>query len=920
MIPLDHLLDGAGNSIADADQKLIVCACQLSPFFLRTLQSDARLLTNLVEGMHRSFSADEMSAFVMACGIGDEAGLKRALRQLRKNVMLRLIVRDLNGLADFAEVVATCTVLAELALNVAAQHVQGWQQNIYGRAIGNNGVEQSLIVVGMGKLGGAELNVSSDIDLIFAYAEDGVTDGKNSISNHEYFSRVGKKLIAIIGETTEDGFVFRVDMRLRPDGDSGPLVSSFEALEQYYQAHGREWERYAWIKGRVVVGESRHIECLLKPFVFRKYLDFGAIDAMRELKQKIEREVSQRDMQDNIKLGRGGIREVEFVVQVFQLIRGGQHVELQVRPTLQALALLADKGLLVEGVAEGLRQAYIFLRNLEHRLQYLNDAQTQRLPQSDEDRHRIASAMHFADWAGFSVALDGHRKHVAAQFAAIFSEKFPAEQNPQQKAIESSEGLWADILEQERWPEAQQALAALNYPDHAVERLRGFAHGIRYRQLPVISQKRIAALMPSLLQSISQLHNQGETLGRMLDLLEAICRRANYLALFVEYPQILGMVANICSASPWLSGYLTQHPLLLDELLDTASLYATPDFVALKQELQQRLQNQDVETQLNILRHFKHTWTFKLAAQDIMGHLPLETLSDYLSAVADILLDAVLRHAWAGLKQAHRPYPAFALIAYGKLGGKEFGYASDVDVVFLYDDEAEGAGEIYARFAQRINHWLNSPTTAGILYETDLRLRPDGVSGLLVSSVAAFADYQRQRAWVWEHQALTRARFCAGDVDIGRKFEVIRHEVLCQPRDVARIATEVNRMRQKMWHEHPNTSGLFDIKHDAGGIVDVEFIVQTLVLCHAHAHPELSANLGNIALLGIAGELGLIPLELAQEVAQAYRIYRQHQHRLRLQGESRSRMQRDGFEAQISSVQRLWELVVVQMQGDPTNQ
>jgi glutamate-ammonia-ligase adenylyltransferase len=365
-----------------------------------------------------------------------------------------------------------------------------------------------------------------------------------------------------------------------------------------------------------------------------------------------------------------------------------------------------------------------------------------------------------------------------------------------------------------------------------------------------------------------------------------------------------------------LSEYLAQHPVLLDELLDTDSLYAAPDFAELRKELEQRLHDVDVESQLDILRHFKHTWTFRLAAQDIMGHLPLETLSDHLSAVADVLLDAVLRHAWAGLKQAHRADPKFALIAYGKLGGKEFGYASDVDVVFLYDDEAEGAGDIYARFAQRINHWLNSPTTAGILYETDLRLRPDGVSGLLVSSIGAFADYQRKRAWVWEHQALTRARFCAGDAAIGQRFEMIREEVLCQARDAAHIAQEVSRMRHKMWHEHPNTSDLFDIKHDPGGIVDVEFIVQALVLSHAHAHPELSHNLGNIALLGLAGELGLIPLELAVDVAQAYRIYRQHQHRLRLQGESRSRMERGGFEAQIAGVRKLWELVIEGMAGE----
>jgi glutamate-ammonia-ligase adenylyltransferase len=824
-------------------------------------------------------------------------------------VILRLIARDLNGLADFHEVVASCTALAETTLNMAVRYLHGWQRAVYGNPLGADGKEQELIVVGMGKLGGGELNVSSDIDLIFAYAEDGVTTGKpndkNGISNHEYFSRLGKKLIAAIGEVTEDGFVFRVDMRLRPDGDSGPLVSSFEALEQYYQLHGREWERYAWIKGRVLVGEHRAIERLLNPFVYRKYLDFGAIEAMRALKQRIEREVGDSDMQDNIKLGWGGIREVEFLVQVFQLIRGGRQPQLQVRSTLQALDLLGGKGLLEPEIAAGLRLAYIFLRNVEHRLQYLHDAQTQRLPQTDEDRQRIALAMGCADWRGFAEALNMHRQFVAAQFAAVFSEKSAA-----QESAESQESLWADILEQEHWPQAQQALLALNYQEHAMERLRGFAHGSRYRQLPETSQKRIAALMPSLLQVVSGFANADETLGRMLDLLEAVCRRASYLALFAEYPQVLELVARLCAASPWLSAYLAQHPLLLDELLDTGNLYAPPDFAALGRELEQRLSGMDAEAQVDALRHFKQAQTFRFAAQDIMGHLPLETLSDYLSALADLLLDAVLRHAWAGLKQAHRPAPVFALIAYGKLGGKEFGYASDVDIVFLYDDEAEGAGDIYARFAQRINHWLTSRTAAGMLYETDLRLRPDGASGLLVSSVAAFADYQHRRAWTWEHQALTRARFCAGDIEVGEKFERIRLEVLCQPRDAARLTGDVRHMRHKMLQEHPNVSGLFDLKHDQGGIVDVEFIVQTLVLLHAHAHPELSRNLGNIALLRLAGELELIPSALAQQVAQAYRLYRQHQHRLRLQGESRSRMDKGVFAAQISHVMQLWQRVV----------
>jgi glutamate-ammonia-ligase adenylyltransferase len=834
------------------------------------------------------------------------------LRKLRRDVMLRLIVRDLNGLADLAEVVETCTLLAEVAINTAAGKLDGWQQARYGMPLGESGTPQQLIVIGMGKLGGRELNVSSDIDLIFAYAEDGETNGAEPISNQEYFTRLAKKLIAAIDEITADGFVFRVDMMLRPNGSEGALVSSFAALEGYYQSHGREWERYAWIKGRAICGDANDIAALqqlLRPFVFRKYLDFGAFASMRDLKQQIKREVARRDMYNNIKLGPGGIREIEFIAQVFQLIRGGQQRELQIRATLQVLSLLAAKGLMPLAAVTELQAAYVFLRNLEHRLQYLQDAQTQKLPEDEESCSRIAKGMGYANWTDFLDALHTQRKRVEQYFNAVFEDQ--AIQGAHTNSV-----LWTNIADTAVEGELTRQLEAMGFvpADQALNALRSMNRSSKYQLLSPASRQRFDALIPRLIEAAAVCSHATLTLCRALDLLEVIGRRANYLALLTEYPQALGMVCRLCDASPWLGQYLAQHPVLLDELLDTRVLYAAPDFPALGAELEQRLLacGEDVEAKLDTLRHFKHAQHFRLAAQDVAGGLALETLSDYLSALADIVLDAVLRHAWAGLKGRHRELPKFAVIGYGKLGGKELGYASDLDIIFLYDDDAAEAGDIYARFGQRINHWLGSLTSAGMLYETDLRLRPDGASGLLVSEVSAFEEYQQHKAWTWEHQAITRARFCAGDAAIGAQFERIRHDIVCRPRDVERLRSEVVAMRQKMLDGHPNNSHLFDIKHDRGGIVDVEFMVQMLVLAYASQHALLAENVGNIALLHRAGSLGLIPEALAQSVADAYRVFRQHQHRLRLQGETRSRLEHNLLEPQIRSVRALWALLMHQ--------
>ncbi|HZV99114.1 MAG TPA: bifunctional [glutamate--ammonia ligase]-adenylyl-L-tyrosine phosphorylase/[glutamate--ammonia-ligase] adenylyltransferase, partial [Methylophilaceae bacterium] len=834
--------------------------------------------------------------------VDDEASLKKALRRLRSRVMLRVIVRDLCGLGDLQEVMHSMTALAETSVQFALQHLTAWQEAVYGSPIGESGAKQDFIVVGMGKLGGGELNVSSDVDLIFAYEEDGETNGPKVISNFDFFVRLAKKLIAAIDEITEDGFVFRVDMRLRPYGSDGPLASSFAMLEEYYQNQGREWERYAWIKGRIIAGPGHNLAKLLRPFVFRKYLDYGAFASMRDLKIQIQRDVNRRDMHDNIKLGRGGIREIEFIAQVFQLIRGGRDMGLQIRSTLSVLQALQNKGLLPAETVQQLQTAYVFLRNLEHRLQYLDDAQTQDLPISQEHRARIALGMGYASWDELLPVLEQHRAAVQLHFDEVFHD--PAADKAEHNTVAE---IWQGVVPEE---EALNRLQVLGYMDapETRRRLQSLHTGGRYRQLPEPSRQRFDALMPLVITQAAQEASPDSTLMRVSDLLSSICRRASYLALLAEYPGALSLVIKLAGASPWLVQYLTQHPLLLDELLDTRNLYALPDFDAMRAELRKRLAEAegDVERQMDIMRHFKHAAVFRFAAKDVAGELRLEKLSDCLSALADLILQATIETLWPSIRGRHRDDPQFAIIGYGKLGGKELGYASDLDIIFLYDDEMPGVGEVYVRLAQRISTWLNSQTSAGMLYETDLALRPNGSSGLLVSTLSAFRDYQQNQAWVWEHQALTRARYCAGSPDIGAAFENIRREVLTQKRDLAKLRAEVLAMREKMHGGHPNASELFDLKHNSGGIVDVEFMVQYLVLAHAHQHPQLTANIGNIALLELLGELGLLDKEKAEQVAGAYRLYRRLQHAIRLQGEGRARVPLVEVAPQVEAVQDLW--------------
>ncbi|NWK79276.1 bifunctional [glutamate--ammonia ligase]-adenylyl-L-tyrosine phosphorylase/[glutamate--ammonia-ligase] adenylyltransferase [Aquitalea sp. LB_tupeE] len=863
----------------------------------RLLTARPEQLTLLQARLLHPFDAAEMADFAPWDTLDSPEAMCAALRQLRQAVMARLITRDHNGLATLDEVVSTISQLAEFAVQQSlASACRALPQ--YGQPIGeDSGEVQQLIVIGMGKLGGGELNVSSDIDLIFIYPEDGETSGPRKISNHEYFSQVGKRIISLINDVTLDGQVFRVDMRLRPYGDSGPLVMSFPALENYLLTQGREWERYAWIKAKALTGDVAGLADMVRPFVYRKYLDYNAYGAMRELHAQIRREVARRDMADNIKLGPGGIREVEFIAQVFQLIRGGRDKTLQLRSTRATLDRLAELRLLEPAAVAELQEAYAFLRNLEHRLQYLDDQQTQTLPASEENQIKIAHSMGYQSWPAFLDALNAERRKVTRHFEQVFI--LPTETAPDHPLS----CLWNDIGEQDPSPQ----LTALGFDDvpGVSGQLRALAQSQRYQQIPLAGRKKFDALMPPLIEVSTHFPNPAATLSRIIGLMEAISRRASYLALLTEYPQTLQRLATLCSASAWVSTYLTRHPILLDELLDARVLYATPDWPTLTAQLEEQMQQADgdIEAKMDTLRHFQHAQAFRLVAQDIAGMWTVEALSDQLSMLADTVLDATLRHAWRDIPSRHTDTPCFAIIGYGKLGGKELGYASDLDIIFLYDDEHPDATELYSRLARKMSTWLTSATSAGILYDIDLRLRPNGASGLLVSSLQAFRNYQEKQAWVWEHQALTRARYVAGDSTIGNGFETIRHDVLTLQREPDTLRSEVLGMRQRMLESHPPHE--HDVKHARGGIIDIEFIVQYLILAHARQLPAFTGNTGNIALLAVAADAGLISHELAEQGRSAYRYYRKLQHAARLNESSKVEVN-DTLRQHYRQAQTLW--------------
>ncbi len=877
--------------------------CNHSHYARRLLDAHVGYRESLLAGLETPFSRSEMDVALVKIG----ADLKSGLRKLRQQVWLRVATRDLTQRGDLNEVMATMTNLAEATIHVALQAVYEGLAERFGKPIGEeSGQVQQLIVVGMGKLGGAELNVSSDVDLIFVYPEEGETDGARIISNHEFFNLLGKQLIAALAEPTDEGFVFRVDMRLRPFGDSGALTIGFSALESYFVTQGRPWERYAWIKARPLTGDRHNdLAAMVNPFVFRRYLDYGAIDQLRDLHRQIRADVARRDNTDNIKLGPGGIREIEFLAQVFQLIRGGREARLRSRSTAATLDGLVELKILSLEHRKSLGESYHFLRNLEHRLQYLDDAQTHSLPNNPDDRMRIARSLGKESFEDVMTELDRRRAIVSSQFGRIFASE-------KKSSSKIAQLVWQDLLV---GSDAKAALEKFGYLDseHMIERLRATRQSARYRQLPETSRTHFESIAPIVIELAGAHANPDETLTRSLDLLETVCRRETYLALLLEHRGALNRLLAMASSSAWAIRYLMQHPILLDELLDYRERIVEPDWLVLTQLLRGEigLHRGDVERQWELLRHFKQAQMFNLIAQDIAGELAVERLSDHLSDLADCILDVVIESAWATIKSKHRDIPCFCVVGYGKLGSKELGYGSDLDMIFLYQDDHPAAAENYARLAQRVNSWLTTYTPSGVLYETDLRLRPDGASGLLVSSIAAFEQYQLHQAWLWEHQALTRARFCAGDSRVGAEFERIRGDVLCRPRDSQQLRDDVAAMREKMRQEQSTSIDEFDIKHGTGGLIDIEFMVQYLVLNFAAQHRELVANVGNIALLRHSAVLGLVDSDLGAKVGNAYRDLRRMQHRAWLDEQTDAQAESARVEPLVQPVRILWQCLFV---------
>ncbi len=924
----------------------------LSHYVRRALHAEFHLLTpesapavqQLEQWAESAWTAARLSdalQSLMERDSGDEAQrLAVALRRLRRRVLLTLIARDATGRAELAEVVATMTWLAELTVRSTMAAMARELAARHGVPIGANGVPQDLLVVGMGKLGGGELNVSSDIDLIFVYDEDGETNSLNvrrRISNHEFFAQLGRRVIALINDVTADGFVFRVDMRLRPNGAAGSLAVSNAMLEQYLMAQGREWERFAWLKGRVVSlpvfasapqfeAQCAALDAIVRPFVFRKYLDFGAIAALRELHQLIRSEAVRRsverkgrqDRADDVKIGRGGIRELEFIAQTFQIVRGGREPNLRSKSTLETLTALSGLGVLPAATCERLATSYVFLRNFEHALQYVDDAQTHQVPADTEARERVARLLGAASGETMITEYRAVQALVAEVFDGVFTEPAVAEDGISLSSLNvdgaSSDGALIEDLRARGFADpaatAQRLYAVLDS-----RRMQAATESARKGLERLLRRAVQAAIERSREIGAAQDIGPDQHFARFALLADVIAGRNTYIALLNQFPQAFDKVMRMLAASRWATDYLVRHPILLDELLDQRLLEHEPDWPSWSLGVRQQLAEADgdPERQMNLLRDAHHAQVFRLLVADLDGRLTVERLADHLSALADSTLALAIEYAWRSLPRRHRDQPRFAVIGYGKLGGKELGYESDLDLIFLYDDEDATAAEVYSLLARRLMTWLTAQTSSGKLFEIDLRLRPDGNAGLIVSSFDAFSRYQRNEdghgAWPWEHQALTRARYSAGDLEIGERFEEERRRILMHQRDAQKLRTDVLEMRERMLVGHPNPTALFDVKHDRGGMVDVEFIVQFLVLAYAHEHPELVRNAGNIALLQIAGSLELIDSALAGEVADAYRTFRSIQHRLRLNGAERARVAREEVEREAAFVARLWNSV-----------
>ena len=898
-----------------------------SDFFIEQSLRDPVMLLDLVRSgeLDRSFKPGELcgqiAEAVETAATDDELG--RVLRRQRTRQQIRIIWRDLNRQADLVETCRDLSDMADASIDQAYRWLYQRHCQQFGTPTGHrSGEPQPMVILGMGKLGAVELNLSSDIDLIFAYPEGGETVGaKRALDNQEFFIRLGQRLIKALDPMTVDGFVFRVDMRLRPYGSSGALVLSFNALEQYYQDQGRDWERYAMIKARVVAGDQAmgaQLLSLLRPFVYRRYLDFSAIEALRTMKQLIQQEVRRKGMADNIKLGAGGIREVEFIAQAFQLIHGGRDLSLQQRPLLTVLGILEGQGYLPAQVVSELREGYEFLRYTEHAIQAIADRQTQMLPDTEQDQARIAFMMGFDSWAAFHEQLMMWRGRIDWHFRQVIADPDEEEDIDEGELIVGGEWLplWEEVQDDAAACAQLQEAGFVDAPN-ALKQLASLRSSPQLRAMQRLGRERLDAFIPRLLAQAVEHANPDLVLERVLPLVEAVARRSAYLVLLTENPDALRRLLTLCAASPWIAEQITRFPLLLDELLNESRLFKPPLAPELAAELRERLTRipeDDLEQQMEALRNFKLAHRLRVAASEIAGSLPLMKVSDYLTWLAEAILQQVLALAW---RQTVAKYgtpqradgslcdPGFIIVGYGKVGGIELGHGSDLDLVFIHDGDPNAdtdgpkpidSAQFFTRLGQRIIHLLTAQTNSGQLYEVDMRLRPSGASGLLVSSLGAFERYQQSEAWTWEHQALVRARVLVGCKQVGAAFEQVRASILCRERDLPTLRQEVSEMRAKMRGNlgtRITAAGTaenafqatvpFDLKQDAGGIVDIEFMVQYAALAWSHQHPELLEFTDNIRILEGLERIGLLPGEDARVLRTIYQAYRSAAHRQALQ-------------------------------------
>lgn len=892
----------------------------VSPFLSRVMQQQPELIPALLDKERLALPLAHPNP-LLAVSEQTEAAVFKALRRCRNAMLAQILAADILAVKSTEQCLLDISAMADNLINSAYQWAYQDVATQWGQPLDQAGQPMPLLILGMGKLGGGELNFSSDIDLIFTYPQNGETSGgRRSVENQQFFTKLGQKLISALHQVTADGFVFRVDMRLRPFGDSGPLVLSFAAMEDYYQAQGREWERYAMLKARILNPDPVHaaeLNQLLKPFVYRRYIDYSALESLRRMKQLIEQENRRRNRVDNIKLGAGGIREVEFVVQTLQLIRGGRIPELQQVSIFKALSALQQQELLAADQQQQLRQDYLWLRKVEQLLQGLDDQQTQTLPADELNRQRMVLGLGFQSWQQLIDTTEQAMGRIHQHFKLVIDQG----DNPEPEEMVLGRLCWDSELSSEDLAEHLEWLAtdeAVQLLDH----LKQFKQDCQKRSVGPRGRELLEKLIPVLLHQLAKQQGSALVLQRVLGVFRQIVSRTAYLELLAENPPALQQLVMLCHKSGWLAEHLARYPLLLDELIDPAQLYQVPDSTDYQDKLRQvmlRVPTDDLELQMEVLRQFKQAQQLRIAAADITGILPLMKVSDHLTFLAEAIIAAVVELSWQQMAEKYglpagltaEDAKAFAVLAYGKLGGLELGYGSDLDLVFVHQcdnlaptqgDKAIDSRQFYIKLVQRIVHMFTTRTPSGVLYDIDTRLRPAGNAGLLAVHIDTYADYLEKEAWTWEHQALVRSRLVYGDDKIAQRFNQIRNDILAKPRDLALLRTEVADMRQKLRQHHGEQST--EVKHASGGIVDLEFISQYLVLGYGHQHADLYFYSDNIRILDAAADAALLSHQQTQDLQQAYQLLRGVSHRQTLDPATETAQQ---LEQAMQQVRQVWE-------------